>query len=106
MPYADRETQLAYLRDYHSRTPKTRAARKAAKDKQRASVRAYIQQAKDQPCADCGIKYPSYVMQFDHLGGKERLVGASCTLNQAKVEIAKCEVVCANCHAERTYSRL
>ena len=65
---------------------------------------------KDRPCLDCSIKYPPYVMQFDHRNPKEKLfpIGS----NYAKVshkslidEIAKCDVVCANCHAIRTYHR-
>jgi hypothetical protein len=70
------------------------------------------------PCADCGITYPYWVMQLDHVpergaksftvsltytSGRERRV--LCTREQLFEEIAKCDVVCANCHAERTHSR-
>ena len=27
-------------------------------------------------------------------------------MGEAEAEVAKCEVVCANCHAERTYQRI
>jgi hypothetical protein len=29
--------------------------------------------AKDRPCADCQIRYPHYVMDFDHREGVEKL---------------------------------
>ncbi len=75
-------------------------------DKNRAAVR----EAKDKPCADCGIHYPYYVMEFDHLdsGAKHFNISAGVTCasyDRIIAEIAKCEVVCANCHAERTHRR-
>jgi hypothetical protein len=49
-------------------------------------------------------------MQFDHLGDdKDRDVATLAlvpvSLARLQAEIAKCEIVCANCHAERTYRR-
>lgn len=72
--------------------------------------RALIQEAKNRPCTDCGVQYPYYVMEFDHLdaGTKEFNVSAGVTrasYERLLAEIAKCEVVCANCHAERTHQR-
>ena len=62
---------------------------------------------KDVPCADCGIRYPRHVMDFDHLGEKEFGISAGRykSLKRLLAEAAKCEVVCANCHRERTYRR-
>lgn len=63
---------------------------------------------KDQPCADCGLRYPDHVMQFDHIvpNGKKSLSGRS-TMSLKKLieELAECEVVCANCHCIRTFQR-
>lgn len=68
-----------------------------------------IRDAKNVPCADCGIKYPSYVMDFDHRDPSTKIACVSklANSNSAKklmLEIAKCDVVCANCHRIRTYS--
>jgi hypothetical protein len=56
------------------------------------------------------VQYPYYVMQFDHLGDKEFTIGLSVRRSvgykRLMSEIAKCEVVCANCHAERTFQRM
>jgi len=72
------------------------------------AVSAYVQAFKDgQPCLDCGHIYPYYVLEFDHVRGKkDRNVSDCSTVTQAKREIAKCDLVCANCHRERTFSRL
>ena len=56
---------------------------------------------------DCGQSYPSYVMDLDHRGDKVRNVArmVSLGLGEATVlaEIAKCDVVCSNCHRLRTF---
>jgi hypothetical protein len=62
------------------------------------------------PCTDCGDSYPHYVMQFDHVRGEKlgdvsTMVTSGCSLKRIQTEIAKCELVCANCHAKRTYQR-
>ena len=73
--------------------------------------RRFIQEKKSQPCTDCGTTYPHWIMDFDHLPGKTKLVEISvmvskgCSLARIETEIAKCEVVCANCHRNRTYMR-
>jgi hypothetical protein len=79
-----------------------------ARDKFMATSREIIREAKNAPCADCGVRYPYYVMQFDHLGDKDfniGHIGPTCSRAKLMAEIAKCEVVCSNCHAERTHQR-
>ena len=59
-------------------------------------------------CADCGLADPA-VLEFDHVGPKRlevgRLVREGYRLERIKVEIANCELVCANCHRRRTAER-
>ena len=60
-------------------------------------------------CADCGYKVHPAALDFDHRPrtGKRwhvsAMAGRSSVLIQR--EIAKCDVVCANCHRIRTYKR-
>lgn len=67
--------------------------------------------AKAIPCTDCSSRYPTHVMDFDHLNpeDKKHLVSniSSKNYKTSKVfaEILKCEVVCANCHRQRTHDR-
>lgn len=61
-------------------------------------------------CFDCGVRFPWYVMEFDHRDGttKESLVNrlaGRAGLMRLLEEIEKCDIVCANCHRLRTYAR-
>jgi hypothetical protein len=67
-----------------------------------------LNEFKKGPCTDCNVQYPPYVMDFDHVRGEKifnvaRMKGHS--LEALKAEIAKCDLVCSNCHRERTQSR-
>jgi hypothetical protein len=77
--------------------------------KRRLKIREYVNAIKaSTPCTDCDISYPYYVMDFDHLRDKTDLIGKfvrGSNLSGLKLEIAKCEVVCANCHRIRTHKR-
>lgn len=76
--------------------------------KNRLEAILQIRDKKDVPCQDCGIKYPYYVMDFDHISDKTFSVAAGVRLYGIKKileEIKKCEVVCTNCHRQRTHSR-
>ncbi len=63
-----------------------------------------------QKCQDCGER-DMIVLEFDHIGSdKEYNVSAMLQIglgwNRIKTEIAKCEVVCCNCHRRRTHARM
>lgn len=84
---------------------------KETKKVRRDNNRKKVQELKSNPCSDCKKTYPYYVMQFDHRvpHSKRGLVGkmvtAGCNWETISSEIKKCDLVCANCHAIRTYSR-
>jgi hypothetical protein len=62
---------------------------------------------RNHPCVDCGENDP-IVLEFDHLQDKKFAISAGIrNRNWADVldEIAKFEVVCANCHRRRTIMR-
>ncbi len=80
--------------------------------KRKKIIKELIEKAKDVPCMDCGERHPTYVMDFDHKPGSKKIfcLGAATScgiLSRKRVvdEIAKCEVVCANCHRKRTHKR-
>jgi hypothetical protein len=83
--------------------------RTAAERKKRQSRTAYIQSRKAAPCRDCGGCFPPEAMQFDHLPQFPKLFKLSGSWGYSRdavdAEIAKCELVCANCHAIRTAAR-
>jgi hypothetical protein len=56
------------------------------------------------PCADCGGSFHYCQMDFDHVRGeKVREVSLLKNLAIILAEAAKCDVVCANCHRERSH---
>lgn len=70
-----------------------------------------VEYLEDKGCVDCGINEP-VVLQFDHLPQftKSFDIGRAITGSTRKwesilEEMAKCEIVCANCHARRTAKR-
>ena len=76
--------------------------------KRRRAYRTIILEAKDRPCADCGIEWPHFVMDFDHCRGRKEfnIADGSCKpLAKLLSEIKKCDVVCAICHRFRTHKR-
>lgn len=65
-------------------------------------------EAKSVPCLDCGVSYPYYVMDFDHRDPQTKVANVSTLVIKGNrqmllEEIAKCDVVCANCHRVRTH---
>lgn len=62
-----------------------------------------MDEQKNIPCADCGGEFHPAVMHFHHLGNKEievaKLVNRPIAIIER--EIAKCVVLCANCHIMR-----
>jgi hypothetical protein len=78
--------------------------------RRREDLMQKIREAKGAPCADCGGSFPYYVMDFDHREDEIKLFNVSkgmLSLGRAAVlaEIAKCDVICANCHRIRTATR-
>jgi len=60
-------------------------------------------------CVDCLSDYPYYILDFDHVYGT-KVANISQMLNNFSLEdilkeVAKCDVVCSNCHRERTFNR-
>jgi hypothetical protein len=65
----------------------------------------------DKACTDCGGIFPPEATQWDHLPGTTKLANISTAMRNLRPklvfeELAKCELVSANCHAIRTYRRL
>ena len=104
-----RPCRAAYKQE-HYRAHRQRYIDAAGRRKRRvvsnrmAYLVAYL---KENPCVDCGESDP-IVLEFDHLRDKrfsisEGLQGRN--WQSVLDEIAKCEVVCANCHRRRTARR-
>lgn len=76
----------------------------------REKMRLYLRTLRENPCLDCGIQYPFYVMDFDHTRGEKKFDIGRAIVNpvskkRLEEELAKCDLLCANCHRTRTYKR-
>ena len=102
-----KQCRKVYDAAYNARTLARRRERRAERKKE---FIVWYHALKDRPCGDCGGRFPAAAMQWDHLPGSEKahdvgdLVRRLCK-ERVLEEIAKCELVCANCHAVRTVSR-
>jgi hypothetical protein len=91
MPYADPEQRREFFKQRY------------------AQVSGWIRAYKvEHGCADCGYREHHAALEFDHIEG--RVLGTVSSLagsSFARVlkEIARCEVVCRNCHGIRTHER-
>jgi hypothetical protein len=91
-----------------------KACRKERNDKDRKSDsyrgnvnRRLVIEAKSKPCMDCNIEFPYYVMDLDHVRGEKKFILSQAYSYSTKAvleEIAKCDVICANCHRVRTFT--
>jgi hypothetical protein len=79
------------------------------RERWRAQARL-LDQLRDRPCGDCGGSLPPCAMDFDHRDPAQkrytvtRMIGRAGTTRILE-EIAKCDIVCANCHRLRTFRR-
>lgn len=107
MPSNDPVYQKAYGQKHYAANRQKYIDQAAAR---KTALRAEINELKGQPCTDCGIAYPPYVMDYDHRDGsiKEGIIARMIDNYQRTkvfIEIAKCDLVCSNCHRERTHRR-
>lgn len=105
--YKDQEKRRKNWLEYYYRN---KDAQKAANKRINERNRQHIRDVKEgRPCADCGQSFHFYIMDFDHLDDKKdniaTMAGNGYSIQKLDEEIAKCELVCANCHRLRTYFR-
>lgn len=128
-----RKNHAEYMREYYKKNPEKRIAwkkwfkeyRKTNKEynnkfrkidikkleSRRREREIFVINAKMVPCKDCGIRFPPWIMQFDHRNPKDKkgnighMLANAKSLDDIRKEIEKCDVVCSNCHDERTHQR-
>ena len=88
-------------------------ARNRAQEIERVRVRQaatleFVRELRRVPCADCGGTFEAYQMDFDHRDPAQKsfqvTAGRAMLMSRERLldEIAKCDIVCANCHAIRS----
>jgi len=89
--------------------PKVPMTKTVRRKKEKQELKGSIRAAKRGPCMDCGGCFHPDAMEFDHRGDAPKLFSLSrgSRKSQAAIvaEIAKCDLVCANCHRLRSARR-
>lgn len=91
----------SYCKVHSQKSRANRAARYARN-------RRIIEEGKSKPCMDCGGTFHFVAMDFDHVRGEKLFslgVVQGHSVEKIMAEIAKCDVVCSNCHRIRTWKR-
>lgn len=95
-----------YLAHRGSLIQRARQSRDRTATENRTRLRAYLA---ERQCVDCD-EQDRAVLEFDHLRDKttevSSMVSTGWSWKRIIEEIAKCEVVCTNCHKRRTRRRL
>lgn len=104
----DKSRERAIKHPYSMILPSNRDIRLAKRRERSNELRVFLNLLKQRPCSDCGQKHPYYMMHFDHRNSRTKLRNA-CVVGDSwgdvLTELAKCDVVCANCHSAREWSR-
>lgn len=96
-------------RYYHANKEVEKVKGNKAAQKRRQKIRALTDEQKRRECLDCKTIFHPVAMDYDHRDGEIKLFEISQARSLRRdlylAEIAKCDLVCANCHRHRTYLR-
>lgn len=104
----ENDKRREWRKEYNTNTRSQRSLKNAER---RAVGKKFVDEYKSaRPCADCGKSWPPVAMDLDHVRGDKSgniagFVSGAYKLDLIKLELEKCEVVCACCHRLRTADR-
>jgi len=106
----DELNRLTQLREARGLSPAEKEKRRQrwSRELKAMRVRRLNDYKRAQPCKDCGQHLIPEAMDFDHLGDKSFDISKGNRKRSWPAvlsEIAKCDLVCANCHRVRTARR-
>lgn len=110
MPFKDLDKKRAYQREYKRRWYRENKAKHISYVRKREEgIDAWFRSYKETLCCEvCGENHPA-CLEFHHTDPKQKKFSVSArrdrpSLEKLKEEIAKCKVLCANCHRKEHYS--
>lgn len=103
-PLARKQHNLTYYKKHKSKIIDRNNAKIQRNRDAVSAIKAKIS------CLDCNTKFHPVAMDFDHVKGEKlmnvaEMVVHGFSLESIMAEIAKCELVCSNCHRVRTFLR-
>lgn len=108
MPYADPESKRKWFRDYYASNKERRDYNKKHAAATKKRIREWFwDYKKTLACSKCGESHPACI-QFHHRNRSEKTRDVNWfswhgSKKRLLAEIAKCDVLCANCHAKLEY---
>jgi len=113
MPFKDADKRREYQRNYHKKWYQSNA------DKRRAQVRLRRKQTREKlqkikaegSCVVCGLsgQIATWALDYHHINHDDKvasisyLVGNGYSWKRIEKEIAKCQLICSNCHRIKHY---
>ena len=102
MPHKCPEEARAWRRKWWKQAHNSREKQNAAARQRREAINTFLRAHKvEVGCADCDYCAHHAALEFHHEGQKDINLSLAKSLGQARREMAKCVVLCANCHRLR-----
>ena len=110
MPLKDKAERQAYHKTYHAEWyQKNKEKVYTAKQERRNAVREWFNGLKGSlKCSKCPEDHPG-CLDFHHVDGSTKeygvfsMVNRGCSIQTIEKELAKCVVLCSNCHRKHHY---
>jgi hypothetical protein len=108
MPHKDPEQRRQYQRDYYNgREPEYRIGIRANVKSRKGALKEIIREAKEGRHCKCGEGHPA-CLDFHHresnkVLGIAEIPKAGWSKERLLAEIAKCDLICANCHRKHHF---
>jgi hypothetical protein len=98
----ERAKRRKYQKDYRKRNPEYAEKQRRQSLKYQANMKEMRRHVKAKGCMICGYSQCLSAIEFHHIDGKrkETQVSLATSPQKLRAEMAKCVVVCANCHRE------
>ena len=106
-PEKKREYQRAYMRSWYQKNKETHISHVRNRDKK---IEAWFKEYKSSlSCPECGESHPA-CLEFHHLNPQDKKFSVGRqerrkSLKALQDEMAKCRVLCANCHRKEHWSQ-
>lgn len=101
-----RDCSKARSKRYYKENPvKHKAETSKNRERYRRKYQVYLlEYLSNNPCIECG-ESDIRCLDFDHLKDKEIVISKAMywSIDRLKLEIAKCQVLCANCHRKKSH---
>ncbi len=106
MPHKNPEAAKSWRRNWWKTAIKARADQNAAARKRHEEINAFLRAYKSTAgCLDCGYNEHHAALEFHHRGGDKKInLSFAKSLQQAQIEMQKCDVLCSNCHRVRHWN--